>query len=389
VRVILGTFSFAAPGGTETYVFTVARELQRLGHEAIVTAEEFGPMAEYAERNGIDVVRTETDLPPDCDAILAHDAIMTAALAQRYPSSRLIYCAHSPIHDVQLPPLVEGVVAAVVVPSELIAVRIRALALEVPIVRLRQPIDTERFRASPIRERPRKAVLLSGYLRGPRRDALVRAWGEAGVECFPVGEGQSELDVVPAIAQADIVVGKSRAALEGMSCGRAVYVYDEFGGDGWVTPENYAALEADSFAGLTTPTPVRPSPSDIADYRQEMGWINRELIVTHHSARRHTNELVEVLRGDGPRREAVTALGEIARLARANWASERRALLAERYAGECQARAVGAESAAEQAGAHAAKLAAQLHAAESLLGTRRVRAGLALGRAIDRVRGRR
>lgn len=385
---MLGTYSFAAPGGTETYVHTVARELQRLGHEAIVTAEEFGPMAEYAERNGIDVVRRPTELPLECDSVFAHDAIMAAALAERYRSSRLVYFAHSPVHDVQLPPLVSGVVAAVIVPSELIAARIRALAVEVPIVRLRQPIDTDRFRAAPIRERARKAVLLSGYLGGPRRDALVRAWGEAGVECVSVGERQSELDVVPAIAGADIVVGKSRAALEGMSCGRAVFVYDDFGGDGWVTPENYAALEANSFGGLAVPTPRRPSPSDIAEYRQDMGWVNRELVVTHHSARRHANELVEVLRGPGAHRDSITAMGEIARLARANWASERRALISERYAGECQARAIAAEAAAEEAQAQTAKVGSQLHAVESLLGTRRVRAALAIGKAVDRVRGR-
>ena len=59
-------------------------------------------------------------------------------------------------------------------------------------------------------------------------------------------------DPVATIAEADIVVGKGRAVLEAMSCGRAAFVYDAFGGDGWVTAESYPRLEADG-------SPARPS----------------------------------------------------------------------------------------------------------------------------------
>ena len=40
MKVILGVFSFAQPGGTESYVLTVARELERLGHDAVIAAQE-------------------------------------------------------------------------------------------------------------------------------------------------------------------------------------------------------------------------------------------------------------------------------------------------------------------------------------------------------------
>jgi hypothetical protein len=121
-----------------------------------------------------------------------------------------------------------------------------------------------------------------------------------------------------------------------------------------------------------------------------MGWINRELITTHHSARRYATELVEVLRGPAHRRpDALTAIGEVARLTRANWVSERRAVLAQRQADEFQGRELAAESAAEQAERRATSLEQQLARADALLSTRRVRAGLALGSALDRVRHRR
>jgi len=386
MRVVLGTFSFAQPGGTESYVFTVAHELRRLGHEPIVVAEEYGPMADFSARRGIDVARRMDELPPACDAVLAHDGIMTGALAERYPAARLVYVAHSDAYDHQLPILLPGVVAAVVAPSDRTAKRIRALALEVPIVRLRQPIDTERFAdAGPIRARPRQALLLSHYLRGERRNALVSAWEAAGVQCIQVGSpGQLELDVVPAIAQADIVVAKARAALEGMSCGRAVYVCDDPGADGWVTEANYPALEADNFAGQATPSPP-DFGADLERYRPDMGWINRELVRTHHNARRHAAELVQILRAVEPPREGVTAAGEIGRLTRSNWGTQQQVLALKQEAIILRERTLAAETASE-----ANRAAVEgLGQARELLATRRVRIGIALGRALDRLRNRR
>jgi hypothetical protein len=372
-----------------------------------VAAQELGAMAELAQRRGILVARDTSELPATCDAVYAQDAIMAGALAERYPGTRLVAFAHSDLFDHQLPILLPGVVSAVVVGSDRVAARIRALALDAPMVRLRHPIDTERFVArGAIRERPRRALVLSNYLQGERRRALTEAWEEAGVECVQVGAPtEAQLDVVSAIGYADIVVAKGRAALEGMSCARAVYVFDEFGGDGWVTPDNYAKLEADNFAGQVGAGP-RDLRADLAGYRPDMGWRNRELIRRHHGARRHAVRLVEVLRGPGPRRpEAVTAAGEISRLARTAWDAERRALLLEAEAARLRERTLAAEAEIEATHARAAAEVEAVrhrvadleqrngeleeHNAElrGLLDTRRARIGMAAGRVIDRMRG--
>ncbi|HWF26286.1 MAG TPA: glycosyltransferase [Solirubrobacteraceae bacterium] len=172
MRIVIGTLALASPGGTETHCLTVARELDRLGHEVTLFAEEPGPLAERAAAGGFSIAWSEQDLPSDCDAVLANDAVTACVLAERYAGTRLVYCFHSPVYDVQLPPLAPGAVHALVAPSERFAKRARALALDVPLIRLRQPIDVERFAPSePPRSRPRSAVLLGNYLEGPRRDA--------------------------------------------------------------------------------------------------------------------------------------------------------------------------------------------------------------------------
>jgi hypothetical protein len=424
MRVVIGAHALVHPAGTETYVGLIARELQRLGHDVTVHAEELGPLAEHLEREqGAVLARTAGELPGGCDAVLANDAMSAAALGARYPDARLVQVAHSDLFDHQLPLLVPGAVDAVVVCSERIAKRMRALALDVPIVRLRLPVDTDRFAGmGPLPATPRRALIVSNYLDGARRRALVEAWGAHGVTCEQVGApGRVELDPGPVMRDADIVVAKARAALEAMACHRAVYVFDEFGGDGWITPETYAAFEADNLAGHATPAPRTPAQlaADLADYHPDMGWINGELVRLHHGSRHHARALVEVL--SGPRGAAVEApvLAEVGRLTRMAWTSERRRIAAQQEAGALRARVVAAEAEAAAAAQDAAELPAwraraaraeeerdaargELAAcaeekraweqralrAERLLATARVRAGILAGRALDRLRGR-
>ncbi len=406
MRVVLGRQIFTWPGGTETYALTVARELERLGHDVVITGEELGAMADYARARGVRVEAVDA-LEGECDAVLAHDLPMAALLATRFPNARLVFVAHSDAYDHQLPPLIPGIVDAVVACSDRMAARARAVPLDVPIVRLREPIDTDDFvfpRKRPAR--PRRALLLSNYLRGERRQVLVDAWEAAGVECVQVG-GPTEvaLDPRPAMQGADIVVAKARAALEAMSAGCAVYVYDQYGGDGWVTPENYPAFEADHFAGQATPRPRTRADleADLGSYTPDMGVWNNELVRTHHGARHHAIELVAVLRGSYPRKpERVEALAEFARIVRGNGRSELRvgefcnrmnaaeALAAEERerAAEERERAAKAEQCAAEAEARAAAAERRFGDADYLLRTKRVQAGLTIGRAVDRLRSR-
>ncbi|HEY5316556.1 MAG TPA: hypothetical protein VIJ20_01155, partial [Solirubrobacteraceae bacterium] len=102
MRIVIGTLALDAPGGTETYCLTVAGELERLGHEVTLFADEPGRLAEQAAAGGFHVAWSEGDLPADCDAVLANDAITAGLLAEHYAERRRVYCFHSPVYDVQL-----------------------------------------------------------------------------------------------------------------------------------------------------------------------------------------------------------------------------------------------------------------------------------------------
>ena len=397
MEIVLATHGFASFGGSETYLLTVAEQLRRFAHGVTIHAAVAGEMAEHAAGRGLAVAVDEDELPERCDVVLAQDSVMAYALAERWPGTPQVFRAPSDVHDFQLPPALPGPVAAVVVLSERMARHVAALDTEHEVVRLRQPVDTARFAPrGDIAPRPRRAVLLGNYLTGTRRRALEDAWG---IECVPIGaHGAATASPEDAIAEADVVVGKARALLEGMACGRAAYLLDLVGGDGWVTPERYPAMEADNFAGQATGWALSPErlAADLGDYRPEMGPATRDLVLHHHRATEHAQRLVALFRRVSPDARPVAApRRELARLLALQWKAEGEAanlrrVLAMRADELEQERARHDRTAAhaEWLEGRIEDLEAEIAGLRARLETRRVRAGIALGRAADRVRGR-
>lgn len=329
MKVLVAMQRMQQVGGTETYALTVAEQLQRLGHQVRIHAHELGAMADLARERAVDVVSDPDELGDPPDVLLPQDAVVAYELAERFPGVPQVFVNHSAMFDPQLPPLVPGVVDAVVVMSERFRARVDALDADVRVVRLRQPVDTERLvprgAPGPI---PRRALLLGNYLSGEARRLLEETWTEMGIEVVQVGMGsRPTLHPEDDIAQADIVVGKARAVLDAMSCGRPAYVYDAFGADGWVTADTYDAIEADALAGQAFPAVVDPDQlrKDLASYDPAMGHVNRSLILKHHQARTHAQQLVKLFAEVAPRAAhvvPVTEARELARQLRLRWRAE-------------------------------------------------------------------
>jgi hypothetical protein len=358
MEIILATLEFGAIGGAATYLTTVAGQLQLLGHEVTIYTEEAGDLAREAEQQGIRIAVGEGALPDECDALYAQDAPSAYLLAERYPGRPQAFCMHAGASEFTrwLPPQVPGVVGAVVVLHERMEQQAAALAHREQIVRLRQPVELTRFAPrSAIAESPRRVLLLGNYLTGDRRTAVLRACEEAGLEVVDVGRYADRASLTPEleINQVDIVIGEGRTIVEAMACGRAAFVYGQMGGDGWVTPETYPGLEAVNFAGATGDDSL-VAPEDLAarlrEYRASMGSANRDLARLHHSAARHSEELVGLLERLTPGRPPADApLREMARMARAQWQAESRALGAAHEARLLSSRLAEAEARAETA----------------------------------------
>jgi hypothetical protein len=322
MRILLAT-NHLGLGGSESYLLTVAEQFDRLGHEAVVFTSEPGDGIEAAQERGIEVV-DESGLSDGCDAALVQDVGVAYLLADLYPATPQLFVAHSSKFDLQAPPQLDGMVGAVVALNDRVARRMRSFATAVEVVRMRQPIDVERFAPrGPLPEIPRRALLFSNNPNADRLAMIEDACAEVGVELLRLGGPSGHAtDTAPALAGVEIVIGYGRSILEGMACGRAAYVYDWKGGDGWVTAESYAAIESDGFAGGAT--------GEVADratlvqhlrrYSSTMGPVNHDLVIKHHRAAVHAQELLDRVESlaTPPARQR-TPFQEMARLARLEW----------------------------------------------------------------------
>jgi len=332
--------SLATPGGSETFLITVAEHLARLGHEVVVHALELGLAAKLARERAIHVVDSATQLPVETDATIAFDRMMAIDLARAYPRAARIFAMHN-TEDAWLPPPAEGIVTATIAPNDRLATLARGSVGAGEVVRIRQPIDLRRF--SPrgwAREAPRQVLLIGNYLgvSGQRVDQLREAWAKPEMEWRRLGVPVPTTEVAEEIAKADIVVGYGRSILEAMACGRPAYVHDHSGSDGWVTAESYDRLEADGFSG----TGVRRTPSvdqlrqDLLRYDTALGRVGQDLARTHHDARLVAAELIALVRRLEPPSSPYdpAALMALRNLAEGQLRAD---LLAERYRLEAKA----------------------------------------------------
>ncbi|HYH53489.1 MAG TPA: hypothetical protein VD761_05100 [Solirubrobacterales bacterium] len=321
MKVLLALNSLGI-GGTETYVFTVAEHLDRLAHEPVIYSPQPGRGVAVARERGLTVVGPG-ELSEDFDVVLVQDAAVAYEVAELRPGVPSVFVAHSESFDPQSPPQLPGTVDLQLALNDRVARRLGSFAADSEVVRLRQPIDTERFLApGPLPEKPRRALLLSNNLVADRGAMLEEACREIGLELVRAGGNDRQTtDPREALGAADIVIGYGRAVLEAMACGRAAFVYDWSGGEGWVTAETYSEIEADGFAGRGDVVLDRAGlVSALKEYDRSMGPVNRDLVVAHHRANVHAQQLVEIFgRLASPQRRPEAPLADMARLVRLEW----------------------------------------------------------------------
>ena len=215
---------------------------------------------------------------------------MAIDLALRYPRAARLYAMHN-ANEVWLPPPAPGIVAATLAANDRMAALERGCAGAGEIIRIRQPIDLNRF--NPLGrwpgESPSSVLLIGNYydVWAQRIDQLKAAWASAGLQA-PRRQANPIAAVGEEMARADIVVGYGRSILEAMACGRPASVHEHCGSDGWVTAESYERMESDGFSGaaLRISPGVETLRQDLGLYRPGLGRLGYDL------ARRHDARLV-------------------------------------------------------------------------------------------------
>lgn len=340
MRIVHATHSLDGSTGVQSYLTTVADEMQRTGHEIWLHSRELGSAAEYAETLGLRVVGDAHDLPAELDAAFVHSSVSSHELAAVRPDLPQVFIAHGSYFDMYVPPQIDGAVVTVVTLWGGAALRMAGLATNIPVETLTQPVDRTRFRdRAPIGTSARRALILSNYLDGERRERIERACELAGLEWQHVGATGKGQQARPedAINKADVVIGKGRVVVEAMACGRAAYLYDMWGCDGWCSAETYEQFVFAGFSGNATPRD--PSAEQIAEdlrsYSAELGPWGVNTVALNHRLDAHAARLIELAAsagGDGARSAGTRDQAEeLARLSRQSWRHEGQAHVHSEY----------------------------------------------------------
>lgn len=254
MKILLTNHDLSLYAGTETFVYTLAIELQREGHEVVCFSPRLGAVAQRLVSAGVTVTADLAAAPDDVDVIHAHHRYESLLARTRYPDRPMIFTGHGVL------PWQEQPAVAALDASRYVAVseEVRDHLVErhgVPadqVVIVRNGIDLERFRARmPVSPEPRHALILSNYMPARQRAQVRRVCRAMGITVREAGAGNALWAVEDEIARADLVFGLGRSALEAMASRRVVLVYDYNGGDGLVTPERFERLRRRNFSGRT------------------------------------------------------------------------------------------------------------------------------------------
>lgn len=287
------------PGGSETYTYTVARALLERGHRPVVVSPILGEVADHLRAAGVTVVDELHKVQGHPDVLHCQHNVMALAARDWFVGAPLVYHSHGTVPLPEQPPSVDLNVQRYVAVSDLVRRHLESRGVARSLIRvLENPVDLRRFVPSgELPPTPRRALVLSAVMDAGTLGVIREACDRMKIDLEVVGlDGTRMWNVEDRIAQADVVFSLGRGAIESMASGRAVFVFDHFGADGWVTPETVDDLASRTFSGkrfarrLTADDLV----AELERYDPAMGLANRRLAEQRYDVGAHLDPLLAV-----------------------------------------------------------------------------------------------
>lgn len=258
MRVLSTSINFHQLTGMPKFIYTLGKELVKMGHEFVVTAPDIGePMKSMAEKVGITVLPPE-QVTGKFDAVFAQEARFFN-LYKRFPVTPTYVYLHSksevdaPAHG---PQVIEYLAPRLEVANHWINVCGAIDILEIPI-------DFEQFKPTPAKDDGRYKILVPCTLDNLRQPMLLnlidRAKADPNILIHHFGDDHgalktielpenfiihpSKIDIQEEMAWADEVAGifVGTITLEAWAMGKKTSVYDEHGK--WEFVEPYSNFE--------------------------------------------------------------------------------------------------------------------------------------------------
>jgi hypothetical protein len=270
MRVLLTNNTLGPRAGTELYIYDVAVELLKRGHEPVAFSTELGEVAEQLRAATVPVVDDLSRLAVPPDIIHGHHHLDTLIAVLTFPTVPAINFCHgwSPWEEQPLLfPSVMGYVAVDHVCRDRLMFENGIPSEQIHL--LLNFVDTERFPARPsLPAAPKRALAFGNtFLHDAYLAILGTACRELGISLDAAGAGTGRPLRSPEteLGQYDLVFAKGRAALEAMAVGCAVILCDARGLGPMVTPEEWDGLRMFNFGVRTMTLPI-----DVTNVRSQI-----------------------------------------------------------------------------------------------------------------------
>lgn len=232
MRVLLTNNHLANVGGSETWTYTMAREMMRRGYDVDVLTLISGYFAEAVKND----IRINPPLKSEYHLILVNHNSCYFKLSDAKIKGFKIFTSHGTVPSLEKP--VAGADKYVAISEE---VQRHVESLDFSCSLILNPVDCDRFKPiRPLNEKLQRVLIITDAESAAQNARLV--CDELGLEFQHIGKSNATLMVEKSIDWADLVITLGRGCYEAMAGGRNVIVYDSRSymghlADGMVTPE--------------------------------------------------------------------------------------------------------------------------------------------------------
>jgi hypothetical protein len=272
LRILLANNHLDNFAGSETWTYTMAKQFEKMGHEVSVYTRGKGKVSEML--NTVEIPEDEYDL-----LIINHN---TCLRDLEHVKGYKIFTSHGIYPALEQP--IEGADAYVAISPE-VQGHLKRKGFESRLIY--NGVDMERFApVYPINHRLTKVLSLC---KGDEANEIIKeACQYLDIE-FSYCEGK--FDVENNINEADLVITLGRGAVEAMSCGRDVLIFDSRSymkmgcvGDGIIRPDNVTHIMAHNYSGRAKNTnfDVYSLAREMKKYDSSKAELNRRHVKTFH-----------------------------------------------------------------------------------------------------------
>ena len=323
LKILLGNNTLSLLAGTEMWVKTLALQLKKMGHVVHAYSPELGVVARDLEVSGIKCHSSLSvsgkpfsfifEEVPDLafDIIIANHYDITNYLREKFPNTPIISVIHgimwesngriAPEH-----PAIDANVDQFVAVSEEVQTLLQdRFGIKSMIVRNFFDLKQLKVKRPISLEKPKVILFNSNYAtpRSEDTEILRKVAKHFGARLVAVGQNFNlSNDILPALNDADIVVGMGRSVLEGVAAGRIGIVHGRWGTGGVITEQTVEELRSFNFSGrnnidryMTADEMIETITTTYANVKTHLGW-GKWYMETQHDAANAADTFVQLSR---------------------------------------------------------------------------------------------